>query len=267
VSEQNILNPTVASQLNPTYSIPIQDPEIIAMWQARSGKDFSRTLAARGRAFSLHWDKIDFTTYLTLRQWWSQYEKGYFSFADYDDSGAGTRYYTGRFVGPPTHERAGFNQVNVTAQFVELPGRPMFAYPSNWGVDSIFLDESDDAGAQLVKLTGSGWVLQSPQGLSHNNASYTSATTNDIAEWLYYGYGFRVWALKASTRGIAEVSLDGTVLGTYDQFNAANVNSAAIFTQLNVPLGQHRVKLRVTGTKNAGSSAFNIDADAIEVMR
>ena len=265
MSEQNILNPAVTSQLNPDYSVKVTDPAIIARWQARSGKPFFRHLAARGSVWDLQWANRMFTDADALRQWFHQYEKDFFSFVDWD-SGSG-RYYSGMFADQPTVERAGFNKVNISAQFVEVPTLPQFQYPSRWGTDSVFRLYKDGFGSNLIKLTGSGWFLQNPQTLSLAGSSYTSPTTNDFAEWEYFGYGFRVWALKAASRGIAEVSLDGVVLGTYDQYSAANLNSAPLWTQLNVALGMHRVKLRVTGTKNASSSAFNIDVDAIEVMR
>lgn len=264
MSEQNILNPTAVSTLNPDYSIPIDDPDIAAMWQARSGRPYIRNTQVRGQVFQLHWEKADFTTYRALRQWHRQYRNEVFSFQDIEDS----RYYTGRFAeGSFKHERVINNQVTVQAVFVEVPGMPMFQYPGNWGVDSVFLEERDGFGSDLVKLTGS-WTFETlGSPLCHGDSNYNSSTTNDAAEWAYFGYGFRVWALKWSGGGIAEVSLDGTVLGTYDTFNATNVNAAPLWTQQNVGLGQHRVKLRATGTKNASSSGFNVRADALEVMR
>jgi hypothetical protein len=262
MSEQNILNPTPQSVLNPSYTIPHKDPAIIASWQPRSGKPFSRNMLSRGMEFQLHWDKVLFSTYQSLRQWFRQYEQDFFSYFDIDDN----RYYSGQFLAEPQYERVANNQVNISATFVVVPTLPQFAYPSNWGVDSIFLEERNGFGQDLVKLTGTGWALQVAAS-HHGGQAYQSAITNDIAEWIYIGYGFRYWAAKASSFGIVEISLDGTVLGTVDLFNATTLNAAALFTQLSVSLGQHRVKLRCTGTKNAGSSAFTVNADAIEVMR
>jgi hypothetical protein len=262
MSEANILNPTPQSVMNPSYKLPHKDPAIIGRWQARSGKAFARGMLTRGLVWNLHWDNVLFSTYLALRQWFRQYEQDFFSYFDIDDN----RYYSGQFLDEPQYERAANNQVNVTATFVTIPGLAQFVYPSNWGVDSIFLEERNGFGSDLVKLTGTGWALQ-VLAAHHGGQAYQSAVTNDIAEWKYVGYGFRYWAAKASTFGIVEISLDGTVLGTVDLFNAATSNAAALFTQLNAPLGEHRVKLRCTGTKNAGSSAFTVNADAMEVMR
>jgi hypothetical protein len=268
MSEQNILNPTITSALNPDYAVKITDAATVARYQARSGKPFFRRLAGRGPAFYLTWGNRLFSDADALVQWFHQYELDFFSFADYDTG----RYYSGMFADQPQIERMGNNKVNITAQFIVVPGLAQFQYPSRWGVDSIFLEERDGFGSDVVKVTGTWTFFSGGAGginLAHgaNQGCYRSSTTNDIAEWSYFGYGFRLWSPKEGDYGIGEVSLDGVVLGTYDGFNAIPVTSSALFTQLNVALGLHRVKLRCTGTKNAGSTGPSVIADAIEVMR
>jgi hypothetical protein len=90
---------------------------------------------------------------------------------------------------------------------------------------------------------------------------------SDAAEWLYFGYGFQVWAPKGPAMGIMQISLDSVVQGTVDLYAAALTASAALFTVTNVPLGTHRVKLSATNTKNASSASFVVCADALQVMR
>ncbi len=261
MSEQNILNPTASSQMNPTYPIRHKDPQIIASWQPRSGKPSQRYMMARGMEFQLHWEKVQFSTYLSLRQWFRQYERDFFSYFDIDDN----RYYSGQFLAEPQMERVGNNQVNISATFVAVPTLPQFQYPSNWGVDSIFIEERDGFGSDLVKLTGT-WTFQAV-AQANGGGEYFSITTNDIAEWQYFGYGFRLWSIKDVSRGIFQVILDGIDRGVADCFNASLLASAPVFAVTNVNLGLHRVQLRVTGTKNAGATGFVCAADVIEVMR
>ena len=151
MSEQNILNPTAASQMNPTYSIPHKDPAIGASWQPRSGKPYSRDMMARGMEFQLHWDKVQYSTYESLLQWFHQYEKDFFSYFNFQRN----RYFSGQFLAEPQLEEVGNNQLNISATFVEIPSLPMFKYPSTWGVTSTFLEERNGFGQDLVKLTGS----------------------------------------------------------------------------------------------------------------
>jgi hypothetical protein len=427
MSEANILNPTPQSALNPSYSIPHKDPAIIASWQPRSGKPFSRNMLSRGMEFQLHWEKVLFSTYQSLRQWFRQYELDFFSYFDIDDN----RYYSGQFLAEPQYERLANNQVNISATFVVVPTLPLFQYPGNWGVDSIFLEERNGFGQDLVKLTGTwdhgdknyvlwseqfdnaAWtkanatvtpnVVTDPNGgatadsvafsvtgstaqvtqavttpfpvggqrvtlsiwlkaasgtpsitlqvfdatgstsqvfalsttwqrlsisavlnegataltfmlLSptsntiayhlwgaqlefggtgaastytqtvgsaavllapqqnvnyHNGFAYfdPGTVTTDAAEWKYIGYGFRVWAPKNAQMGIMQVFLDGVSQGTIDLYSAAHAASAVLMTVQSVSLGEHRIKLSPTNTKNASSSGFIVAADAIEVMR
>jgi|GEM_PF-3760450 hypothetical protein len=424
MSEQNILNPTAQSPLNPTYSIPHKDPQIMSSWQPRSGKPFSRYMMARGKEFDLHWDNVPESTYLSLRQWFRQYERGFFTFFYLSDG----RYYSGQFLQQPQYEEIGNNNFNISATFIELPGVPSFIYPSNWGVDSVFLDERDDFNQDLVKLTGTwdhldknyllfseqfdnavwtketnvtvtpnnqvdplggntadtlttgvtasqgvfqisaegaipgipvtfsvwlkaaantqvillidrsgsdvesttvtatnAWqrftfthsgtwtgvngllalvrivnastsvflwgaqlefgtaastytsttnafltlISPAPNALFHAGASYVNLGTvnTDASEWLYFGYGFRLWSYKGPGMGIVQIFIDGVSQGTIDLYSAAAVASAPVFTLQNVALGQHRVKMSPTATKNAASSGFIVSADVIEVMR
>ncbi|MBZ5531548.1 MAG: hypothetical protein LAO20_08950 [Acidobacteriia bacterium] len=426
MSEQNILNPAATSVTNPDYGIKVQDASVFARWQSRSGRPFARRLSSRGQVIQLQWNNRLFSTYDTLRQWARQYENDFFSYFDIDDN----RYYSGQFSDMPSYEVAGNQRVNIAANFVVVPGMAQFAYPSNWGVDSIFMEERDGFGQDLVKLTGTwdrsdqnyilwseqfdnaAWVPGTNVTVTANNAtdplggntadtvatgataakgvtqtsqrnarngyqatfsvrvkagvntaftitidrgvgldaetsgaltatsSYqtfsfthsatwtgvtairvtiqitnsassiipwgaqleagaaatayaqtTAATallaapnadanyhgnfaynnggtvTTDAAEWKYFGYGLRVWAPKGPDQGIMQVFLDGVSQGTIDLYNAAKQASAALMTVQSVVLGDHRVKLAPTNTKNASSSAFIVTADAIEVMR
>jgi hypothetical protein len=184
MSEQNILNPTTTSPLNPDYSLKITDPQVVSRWQARSGRPSFRRLAARGEVFELTWGKRLFADYLTLLAWMRQYENDYFSFIDWDHGG---RYYTGMFADQPQFTREGFNQVTINAQFVVVPTLPMFQYPTNWAQDAIFLEERAGFG-DLVKLTGtwdrheSNYLLWSE---SFDNAAWSKNTgvsiTPDVA--------------------------------------------------------------------------------------
>jgi hypothetical protein len=263
MSEQNILNPSITSQLNPDYSVKINKPAIIARWQARSGKPFARFLAARGLVWDLQWGTRMFSDADALVQWFNQYEQDFFTYADWDTG----RYYTGQFADQPTIERVGNQKVNIAAQFIVIPTLPMFQYPSRWGTDSVFIEEKDGYGNQLPKYTVT-WTINDANALYHGGGGSFSQTTNDIAEIIYFGYGFRFWSLKGPNYGIIEISLDGTVIAAgIDLYAGVLTNSAALFTQQSVTLGQHRVKLRVTGTKNAASGGFTCFYDAIEVMR
>jgi hypothetical protein len=265
MSEQNILNPTVASDLNPDYGYSEGLPQMMSSFQAKSGAVVTRQLLARGRVYDLQWQARPKTTADTLRQWEAQYRADFFSYFDQERQ----RYFSGRFAGPPQTSPAGFNKWNIQAQFVEIPGLAMFQYPTNWSTsavnDAIFLEERDGFANVLVKLTGT-WSYRTDALGQHGGAAYLSSTIGDKAEWLYYGYGFRLWAPTRSDSGKLALSLDGVAIGTVDLYSAVNANATALFTQANVPLGLHRVALVVAAKNPASSGQFGY-ADAIEVMQ
>lgn len=272
MSEQNVLNPTTTSLFGPDYGFGETLPEMRAIFQARSGTIFSRQQQGLGRVFGFNWNGRDLATKLAFQQWENQYRDDFFSIADWESG----RYFTGRFAAPLTYSPAGNNQWNIQGQFMELPGLAMFAYPSNYARDAMFLEERNGFGEDLVKLTGTGWAFQT-NAHAHGGSNYVSATTNDTAEWSYFGYSFRFWSLTENDVGIAEVSCtrvrDGSVFiapTNVDLYHSSAVASAPLFDAATVkgfPLDFYRVKLRVTGTKNASSSGFSVCADAIEVMR
>lgn len=276
MSEQNILNPAQTSLLSPDWGYSEGLPETRSLFQAQSGKPYSRRQFVRGRIYELAWNNRDLATKHALQQWAQQYENDFFTLADWERS----RYFTGRFEGPLTFNPVGNQQYNVKGRFIELPGLPVYAAPVNWARDAIFLEERNGFGEDLVKLVGT-WGFGS-DGFMHGLGEYQNGNTNttDYAAWLYYGYGLRVWAAKRPTRGIMSFTVarirDGAVAGPsdIDLYAAADTNSAAIWTVTNdavfggqMGLDLYLVKLQATNRKNASATALTIVADAIEVMQ
>lgn len=259
--QTDVLNPSGNWTLGPDYGFQVGRPDNLAKFDARTGERYVRRISARGYAYQLSWLNRPLSTRIALEQWQNQFEHGYFSFYDAERA----RYYSGNFDSPLVFTPAGNDKWNITGVFTEIPGLPMYAYPSAWDTDAIMLKEADDFGNLLVKLTGSWNPTEPPLGLQ--GSAYWSSTTNDIAEWEYFGYGFRAWLLMGGGLGIVEVSLDDAVVGTADLYQTGALVSSAAWTQVNAGLGEHRVKLRVTGTKNSASAQPTIYVGAIQVMR
>lgn len=270
MSEQNILNPTQGSLFAPDWGYSEGFPETRTIFTARSGTIFARKHTGLGHVYDLGWNSRDLATKHALQQWEEQYLNDYFTLADWERG----RYFTGRFAGPLTYSPTGNQRYNIKAQFTEIAGLPMFAYPSNWSRDAVFIEEQNSKGEDLVKLTGT-WTLDANAN-HHGGNAYKNLNTNttDAAEWLYFGYGFQLWAMKASNLGIASLSVtrmrDAAVIVAatdVDLYNASTLAAAALFTNTNQGLDFYRVKLLATNRKNASSSANAIFADAIQVMR
>lgn len=268
MSEQNVLNPTQTSLFNPDWGYTEGLPELRSVFQAQSGNIYSRLQQGLGRIYDLGWNGRDLATKLAFQQWENQYRDDYFTLADYDSG----RYFTGRFDSPLSYSPRGNAQYDIKGRFIELPGKPMFAYPSNWNRDAIFLEDRNSAGETLAKLTGT-WASDT-NAAYHGGTAYLSQTTNDTAEWVYFGYGFQVWSAKAAANGIVNLFVfrvrDGVGVSggnLFDLYNASTVPSAPYQTVVNLPLDFYRVVLTVTGTKNVAASNFFCEADAVQVMR
>jgi hypothetical protein len=268
LSEQNILNPSQTSLFSPDWGYTEGLQEVRTIFQAASGNIFQRQQSGLGRVYALGWNSRDLATKHALQQWENQYRDDYFTLADWERA----RYFTGRFAAPLTFSPHGNQQYDIKGSFLELPGLPMYAYPANWARDAFFLEERNSKGEDLVNLTGA-WTY-SVDARWHGGASYYSNVTNNLAEWLYFGYGFQYWAPTSQSSGILEYTLtrvrDGAVMAgptLFDQYSALTQPSAMLFAVPNLPLDFYRLKLRVTGTKNVSATDYVLWADAVQVMR
>ena len=114
MSEQNILNPSQTSLFNPDWGYTEGLPEMRSLFQAMSGKMYSRRQMGRGRVYDLAWNNRDQATKHSLQQWAQQYENDFFSLADWERS----RYFCGRFEGPLTFSPAGNQRYNIRGRFI-----------------------------------------------------------------------------------------------------------------------------------------------------
>jgi hypothetical protein len=260
----DILNPAATSDLNPTYGYTEGLPETLVTFKPRSGPRVTRFFEDQGRTYGLQWANRLAVTADALRQWEAQFREDFFSYQDLERA----RYFSGTFDGPLVYVPAGNDNWSISGVFVEVPGLAMFAYPTNWARDAIFLEERNGSGVDRTKQTGV-WTYGANAN-AHGGAELLNGglINTDACEIMYFGYGFRLWARKDANLGQFELSLDGVVVAaTIDLYAAAPAAAAVVSTQANVVLGMHRVKARPLHTKNAASSDFKIPFDAIEVMR
>ena len=269
MSEQNILNPSATSLLNPDYAYTVQDASAIGIHRPVSGAPLSRVLQGRGRVFELTWAKRPLATKKALEQWERKYRTDFFSYYDIENG----RYYSGKFLGPLQISPAKYEQWDIKGQFEEFSGLAMYAYPGDvapidrrnpnvqpWVDQGVYIPVRDGKGANVVKLTGT-WFLD---GTPSNG--YFSDELNATAEWLYFGYGVRIWSGLRIDAGQFEWHVDGVSLGTVNCYNVSNTFEP-VEAKFDLPLGWHRVKMRVLHTKDPASANYLVWAQKIEVMQ
>lgn len=111
-----------------------------------------------------------------------------------------------------------------------------------------------------------GWAHNTDTtGASYNNTNSRSAVANDYVTFAFTGSQVKLYGVKGPNNGIAAVSIDDgaeTLVDFYGQQQA----STAVWTSPTLAAGSHTLKLRVTGTKNAGSAGNQVVPDRIDVI-
>ncbi|MCL6473261.1 MAG: S8 family serine peptidase [Firmicutes bacterium] len=126
------------------------------------------------------------------------------------------------------------------------------------------LEESD---ANVV-YTGNWNTVSTPQA-SGGTLRYSGAT-GDSASFSFYGTGVSWIARKGIASGIAQVYIDGVHQGNVDLYqNIPNVTDdyqQPVYTKAGLALGNHVIKIVVSGTKNAASSGLDVNIDAFDII-
>lgn len=254
--------------LTPDYPISRRVLSGVLEGFADSGRRFARLKRAPRLLHELELRARPTQEKTQLEEWYRRFEKSWFSLHDpvfAVDPEAGTyieRYFSVEFAAQPEYELLANESWNLRVLLADRIGAPLFSYPDpTAGHASVFLEASE-----AFAVTGT-WT-STTEALAHGGNEKTNPNTNtaDALQWVYAGYGFRLWGRHANDLGIVEVLLDTVSLGTVDLYAASPVASQPLLTQLDVPLSLHTVKLKATSSKNASSSANTILADALEIL-
>lgn len=109
------------------------------------------------------------------------------------------------------------------------------------------------------------WPENSTSPLWYSNTQTNSSTTNDYVELKFNGTEIHWFTEVASHLGIAAVSIDGGAETNVDLYNATTTQQVNVWSSGPITQAEHTVKIRVTGTKNASSSAVYIGHDYLKV--
>lgn len=275
--ETDILNPapgldlTVGDSMNPSYGFRIDRPSTLLRAKAVAGRPWTRETENSGHVFTLGWIGRTLACANRLKQYYEQYEQGFFTIVDWEGGG---RHYVGRFTTPVIKVATANNKWDVqNVTFEEVPTVPMVEYPQDWENDSILFYPFDDFGDQKVATLGAwsatGRTLMGKAALTMDD----TGVANDWAQFEYRGYGFQLFLMQGPEYGQCQVYLDGTLqsnaLGatTIDCYAVADIGPQIAMQQQNVSLDIHRVKVVALGTKNALATAPAISWHSLRVMR
>jgi riboflavin biosynthesis pyrimidine reductase len=114
-------------------------------------------------------------------------------------------------------------------------------------------------------LYNAAWSYGSQSG-AYMGDNHWSSTTNNYYQLSFVGTQVKVYTATNSNQGIAAISIDGGAETLADTYSATRADDVLIYTSPELTPGQHTVKVRVTGTKNANSTSTIITADRIDVV-
>lgn len=258
---------TIQDSTTPDYGFTRKRPSTRAVAKPAAGRPWSLETSNSGHVFSLGWISRSYLCAQRLKQFYEQYEDGYFTLIDHDGGG---RHYVGHFTGEFPIVQTGNDRYDVQGlTFEEIPGVPMIEYPSDWDNDAVALRPLNDYGDLMLSVSGT-WAQrtqQSADGLAVTTLYNDGMRAGDWATYEYRGYGFRIWMQSGPACGQVQIILDGAVLGTVDLYNAIDLGSQMVFERGALSLDIHRLKVVMLGTKNAASSSAGATWCMLEAMR
>lgn len=98
------------------------------------------------------------------------------------------------------------------------------------------------------------------------NDNHFSKTANAYFQVRFYGTQIKWYGCKAPNTGIGAVSIDGGPETNIDQYATSRSDNLVLYTSPALTLGQHTLKVRVTGTKNSSASDYWVTADRVDII-
>jgi hypothetical protein len=115
------------------------------------------------------------------------------------------------------------------------------------------------------KYTGD-WTVFNHSAFHNGTSTYT--LVNGEVEITFIGKKIEWWTEKADNHGIAGLSIDGGVETMVDLYANTKVNnSQKVWTSPDLLAGEHKLKIRFTGSKNAASREANFIHDRVLVTQ
>jgi hypothetical protein len=148
------------------------------------------------------------------------------------------------------------SSATVQLDAVQPRGVPL---PSGW---------VDDADTTAVAYAGSWTHYGGPLTAdAYDGTESWSSTTGDSVQFKFAGTGLDLYGPKQPNLGIADVSVDGAPMGSFDQYDPTpRLARQMLWTSQRLPFGLHVVTVTVSGRKDTGSSGTTVQLDAYQPL-
>ncbi|MBP3965575.1 fibronectin type III domain-containing protein [Paenibacillus sp. DLE-14] len=132
------------------------------------------------------------------------------------------------------------------------------------GSEVIVNDATTGTGLNQFEYVGT-WNTSTGAG-TYNGDDHYSQTTNSYYQVDFNGKQIKLYGSRDAHHGIAAVSIDGGAEVDVDFYAASRTDNTLLWTSSVLTSGTHTLKVRVKGTKNAGSSGYVVTADRVAVI-
>jgi hypothetical protein len=124
-------------------------------------------------------------------------------------------------------------------------------------------DNTTGTGNNQFQYTGT-WSYGSQNG-AYQNDNHWSSAVNANYQVRFNGRQIRLYGAKANNHGIAAVRIDNGAEVNVDFYAATRSDNTLLWTSPMLAVGQHTLRVRVTGTRNPSSSGNPITADRVDI--
>jgi hypothetical protein len=152
---------------------------------------------------------------------------------------------------------------NHTVQLVWTGTRNASSSGTYIDVDGVSVDATSDDSSAAFAFSGA-WTSYA-NAADHGGSHRTANSSGSAATISFSGTRAKVIGVKGHNLGIAQVKVDGTVVGTVDFYSPSYSYKTVVFDTGVLPAGNHTVQLVWTGTRNASSTGTYIDVDGVTV--
>ncbi len=163
---------------------------------------------------------------------------------------------------PPAADVNSDGQVNITDLSLLL---------SNYGktgsvVETISINEgTTGTGTHQFEFVGA-WSQWGADQLAYQNDHHWSSAVDAYYQVKFNGNQVKLYGIGDPGHGIAAVSIDGGSETDVDFYTSSRQASHVVWTSPVLATGQHTLKVRVTGRRNAAATGATISADRVDVI-
>jgi chitinase len=117
------------------------------------------------------------------------------------------------------------------------------------------------------QYSGSGWAYYSGDANKFQGDDHSSSVSGDVATLKFTGVQVSYYGAKSPQAGIVGISIDNGTENMVDLYSANRADNTLLYSSSSLASGDHTLKIRLTGNKNASAigSAAAVDHAVVTI--